>query len=79
MIIKNRIKRAVVLLPCGGAGAAFARHVVAATGGDVTMALRFIDTERPADVPATQFVELRPDWLPDEPDERLVRQCPLQT
>lgn len=65
-------RRVVSVVACGGVGGAFGAGLRARLRGRPEVGFRYCDTARPADVPTTQFTELRPDFLPDTVDERLA-------
>lgn len=67
------VKRIIQLYAGGGAGGELARKVESLLSGQPGIAVRYFDTDRPADLPSTRFFPVEPHHLPDDPDDRLAQ------
>lgn len=66
------VKRVIQLYAGGGAAGELVRKVEPLLAGQPGIASRYLDTDRPTDLPSTRFFAIEPQHLPEEPDDRLA-------
>jgi hypothetical protein len=66
------VKRIIQLYAGGGVAGELVRKVEPLLAGQPGIASRYLDTDKPANLPSTRFFPIEPHHLPEEPDERLA-------
>lgn len=66
------VKRIIQIYAGGGAGGELVRKTESLLAGQPGIAVRYLDTDKPASLPSTRFFPIEPHHLPEDPDERLT-------